>query len=269
MAITWKHFPAGESGFFRAPVLLTGTREAVLIDAGFTFADGRKLAGAIKTSGKQLTTIYISQSDPDYYFALAPLRAAFPDARVIAASATVNAIRGSVQKKIEVWGPKLKENGPQAISEIVIPEAVDSSMIALEDERIEVIDAQGLTNRRHLWVPSLHAVFGGVLVFRDVHVWIADTPTVDARKKWADNLDTLAARKPSIVVAGHLLENSATDAAAIAYTREYLATFEEELARAKDSTELAAAMRERYPSAGMGVALDIGAKVAKGEMKWG
>ena len=30
-----------------------------------------------------------------------------------------------------------------------------------------------------------------------------------------------------------------------------------------------AAMTERYPNAGMGVALQIGAKVAKGEMTWG
>jgi len=36
MTITWKHFPAGEHGFFRAPVLLTGARDAVLIDGGFT-----------------------------------------------------------------------------------------------------------------------------------------------------------------------------------------------------------------------------------------
>jgi len=28
-------------------------------------------------------------------------------------------------------------------------------------------------------------------------------------------------------------------------------------------------MKQRYPSAGMGIALEIGAKVAKGEMKWG
>jgi hypothetical protein len=29
------------------------------------------------------------------------------------------------------------------------------------------------------------------------------------------------------------------------------------------------AMKRRYPDAGMGVALEIGAKVAMGEMKWG
>ncbi|WP_338319963.1 twin-arginine translocation signal domain-containing protein, partial [Bradyrhizobium ottawaense] len=32
--LSWKHFPAGPNGFFRAPVLLSGPTEAVLIDGG-------------------------------------------------------------------------------------------------------------------------------------------------------------------------------------------------------------------------------------------
>lgn len=39
MTLHWKHFPAGESGFFRSPVLVTGDTEAVLVDAGFTLED--------------------------------------------------------------------------------------------------------------------------------------------------------------------------------------------------------------------------------------
>jgi hypothetical protein len=49
----------------------------------------------------------------------------------------------------------------------------------------------------------------------------------------------------------------------------YLLAFEIELAKASDSAALIAAMTQRYPDAGMAVALQIGAKVAKGEMKWG
>src|ERR1043166_3863608 len=70
MTITWTHFPAGEQGFYRAPVLLKGRTEAILIDGGFTLSDGRKLAAAIQATGKRLTTVYVSQSDPDYYFSL-------------------------------------------------------------------------------------------------------------------------------------------------------------------------------------------------------
>ena len=126
-----------------------------------------------------------------------------------------------------------------------------------------------LANRRYVWVPSLNAIFGGVLVFSGVHVWTADTQGAEARAAWMKNLDAMAARKPAVVVPGHMAPGAATDASAIRYTRDYLVAFEEELAKAADSAALIAAMTKRYPNAGMGVALQIGAKVAKGEMKWG
>jgi hypothetical protein len=71
------------------------------------------------------------------------------------------------------------------------------------------------------------------------------------------------------VIPGHVADGAAIDASAITYTRDYLLAFEEELRKATDSSSLVAAMKRRYPSAGMGVALDIGAKVAKGEIQWG
>ena len=267
--LTWKHFPAGEHGFFRAPVLISGASDAVLIDGGFTLPDGNALAEAIKASGKKLTTIYISQSDPDYYFSLAPIKAAFPEVKVIAASATIAAIKGNVEKKLATWGPQLKENGPQALGDIVMPEAFDGRMLTLEDRIIEITDAEGIANRRYLWVPTLNAIFGGVLVFSGVHVWTADTQGAEARAAWVKNLDAMAAREPAVVVPGHMASGAATDASAIRYTRDYLVAFEDELAKAVDSAALIAAMTKRYPDAGMGVALQIGAKVAKGEMKWG
>ncbi len=267
--LTWKHFPAGEHGFFRAPVLISGASDAVLIDGGFTLPDGKALAEAIKASGKKLTTIYISQSDPDYYFSLGPIKAAFPDARVIAASATIAAIEANVEKKLATWGPQLKDNGPQALADIVMPEAFDGPSLSLEGNTIDIANADGLANRRYVWVPSLNAVFGGVLVFSGVHVWTADTQGADARAAWISNLDAMAARQPAVVVPGHMAITAAADASALAYTRDYLLAFEQELAKAADSAALIAAMTQRYPDAGMGVALQIGAKVATGEMKWG
>lgn len=264
-----KHFPAGENGFFRAPVLLTGAHDAVLIDAGFTFSDGKALVEAIKATGKKLTTIYISQSDPDYYFGLTPIKAAFPAARVIAASATVAAIKSSVDKKLATWGPQLKDNGPQTLAEVVMPEVFDGKALKLEDKTIEIIDANGLANRRYLWVPSLKAIVGGVMVFSGVHVWTADTAGAEARASWVKNLDAMAARKPAVVVPGHMTPTAAIDISAITYTKNYLLAFEEALAKATNSADLIATMTKRYPDAGMGIALQIGAKVATGEMKWG
>lgn len=268
-SLAWKHFPAGQNGFFRAPVLVFGAKEAVLIDGGFTLPDGKTVADAIKATGKTLTTIYISQSDPDYYFSLGPIKAAFPDAKVIAASATVDAIKGSVEKKLAVWGPQLKENGPQTLADVVIPEAFDEKTLTVDGETIEIVDAEGLANRRYLFVPSLNAVFGGVLIFNGVHVWTADTNSAELRAAWVANLEKIAARKPAIVVAGHMTPDAPSNLSGVEHTMAYLKAFEEELAKAKDSASLKAAMEARFPGLGMGVALDIGAKVATGEMKWG
>ncbi|WP_170975831.1 MBL fold metallo-hydrolase [Rhizobium sp. FY34] len=267
--LTWTHFPAGQNGFFRAPVLISGATEAVLIDGGFTLSDGKAVAEAIKVTGKTLTTIYVSQSDPDYYFGLAPIKAAFPDAKVIAASETVEAIKASVDKKLAVWGPQLKENGPQVLADVVIPTAFDEKTLTVDGEIIKIVPAENLPNRRFLFVPSLNAVFGGVMIFNGVHVWTADTNSAALRAAWIANLEKLAALKPSVVVAGHMAPAAATDISGVEHTIAYLKAFEEELAKAKGSADLKAAMEARFPGLGMGVALDIGSKVATGEMKWG
>ena len=85
----------------------------------------------------------MSQSDPDYYFSLRPVCEAFPAARVIAAPETVAAITASVQKKLDAWGPKLGENGPQTLSDVVLPTASSDRTLSVEDEEIEIIDADG------------------------------------------------------------------------------------------------------------------------------
>jgi glyoxylase-like metal-dependent hydrolase (beta-lactamase superfamily II) len=267
--LRWRHFPAGPNGFFRAPTLLEGPSEVLLIDGGFTYPDGRALAKAIQATGKTLTTIYVSQSDPDYYFGLAPVREAFAHAKVLAAPETLAAIKGSVEKKLAFWGPQLKDEGPQALTDIVLPEAFDGASLTVDGETVEIVTADGLANRRHLRVPSLSAVFGGVLIFSGVHVWTADTPTKETRAAWVAELDRIAAYTPSIVVPGHMAVHAATDGSAIAFTKAYLLAFEDELDKAADGAALKAAMVARFPDLGMEVAIDTGSKVATGEMQWG
>ncbi len=104
---------------------------------------------------------------------------------------------------------------------------------------------------------------------RQEHVWVADTPTPESRTSWINLLDKMAALDPHLVVPGHRLPDTAADASAITATREYLITFEEELGKAADGAALTEALVARYPGNGMLIAAQIGAKVAKGEMKWG
>jgi len=267
--LSWDYFPADDTGFLRAPVLVKGSTEAVLIDGGFTLSDGQAVADAIKATGLVLTTVYISVNDPDYYFSLAPIKATFPDARIIAAPETVELIEEKLPGKIEAWGPQLGDNGPQSVEEAVIPEASDVNTLEVDGEAIEIVTIADMKDRRYHWVPSLEAVFGGVLVYGGLHPWIADVPTPEDRAAWVRALDEIIARNPKIVVPGHMAAGWQTDLSGVTFTRDYLIAYEEEFAKAKDSAELIAAMKELYPNAGLDVALEIGAKVAKGEMEWG
>ena len=129
--LEWKAYPAGENGFFRAPVLVWKQDRAVLIDGGFTISDGKAVADDIKAMGKNLETILITQSDPDYYFSLEPINQAFPDAKVLAAPDTLAAIRASVDKKLATWGPQLGANGPK---QVVFPEAFEGKSLDVGGE---------------------------------------------------------------------------------------------------------------------------------------
>lgn len=73
----------------------------------------------------------------------------------------------------------------------------------------------------------------------------------------------------SIVVPGHMAQGAPMGAAALTYTRDYLRAFEREAAKAPNSQALIAAMQQHYPHMGSPMSLELGAKVAKGEMQWG
>ncbi|MDP8995855.1 MAG: MBL fold metallo-hydrolase [Pseudomonadota bacterium] len=266
MTLKWKAYPAGQNGFFRAPVLVWGKTSAILIDGGFTLSDGRAIAEDIKSKGVSLEIIYVSQSDPDYYFSLEAITAAFPSAKVLAAPDTIAAIKASVEKKLATWGPQLGENGPK---NVVIPEPFTGKSFMLEGESVDIVTLPKIKKKQYVWVPSLGAMFGGVLAFNGLHVWTADTPIEEKMLAWISTLEKIKASKPKIVVAGHMQVGADTSGGALDYTMTYLKTFIKEMNAAKDSSALVTAMKAHYPKSEMDVALNIGAKVVKGEMKWG
>jgi len=262
--------PGAKSMFPVSSEIVTGQTDAVLIDAQFQRNDAEALVQKIKATGKKLTTVYISHSDPDYYFGLDVIHAAFPDAKIVATPQTVAAIQASKDGKLAHWGPILKDNAPRSL---VVPEALAGDSLELEGRKIQVVGLDGPTPERSFaWIPSLKAVVGGIPVSANIHVWVADTQTPESRRDWLKTLDRIQALHPKTVVPGHYLPNADGSApytiASVKFTRGYLKAFETEAAKAKDSAALIAAMKKRYPKLEDASSLELGARVIKGEMKW-
>ena len=264
--LTLQVYNADGASFNVNAVLVSGKTDAVLLDTGFTRADALRIAAMVLDSKKVLRTIYISQADPDFYFGIQTLKQVFPDARVVAAAPTLKKIETTLAAKLQVWGPRLGTNAPQSVP---LPEALVGNTIALEDQVLEIRGLDdSLPHRSYVWIPAIKAVAGGVNVFAGLHAWTADTQTPQERADWSRKLGTIAALQPRTVIPGHSLPGEKQDASQIAYTQAYLARFEAELPKAANAAALIETMKSAYPKAGLGIALDIGAKVNKGEMKW-
>src|SRR5215217_6749133 len=220
-------YNASENSFGVASVIVSGKADAVLIDAQFTLADAEKVAEQIKKSGKKLTTIYVSHGDPDFYFGLKIFKKYFPEITVYASPATVEYIKATAQKKLDVWGERLGKN---ITSNAVLPQVLKGNSIELEGQKLEIIGLEEFPNKTFVWIPSIKTVVGGINVFGTTfNLWMADAQTTEARKNWISVLDKISALKPEIVIPAHANSNSPFDITAINHTRSYIQFYEEAL----------------------------------------
>lgn len=258
--------PGNNSVFPVSSEIISGSSEVVLIDAQFQKNDAQQLVDKIKKLNKKLTTIYISHSDPDYYFGLDTLTNAFPEAKVIATANTVEAIKATKDSKLAYWGGVLKDEAP---AHVIVPEVIKGDSFTVDGERLEIKGLDGASpDRTYVWVPSLKAVVGGVTVSDNIHVWVADTQTVESRKNWLQTLKDIKALNPATVVPGHFTGASKLDVATVSFTQKYLQDFESAYKTSKNSGELIQKVAAKYPQLDDKSSLELSAKVIKGEMKW-
>jgi glyoxylase-like metal-dependent hydrolase (beta-lactamase superfamily II) len=264
--LTFQIFNASESSFGVASVIVSGKTDAVLIDAQFTLAEAENVAQAIKKSGKKLTAIYVSHGDPDFYFGLEIFKKYFPEVAVYATPATVEHIKATAQKKLDVWGERLSK---KITSNAILPQVLKGNHIDLEGQKLEIIGLDAFPSKTFVWVPSVKAVLGGINVFgTSFHLWMADAQTVEARKQWIQILDQMIAMQPAIVIPAHAKSETAFDLTAVEHTKKYIQFYEEALKTHKTSDALIKALKAKYPDLTFDIALQIGAKVNTGEMKW-
>ena len=249
-----------QDGFLVNSTLVTGEKDAVLIDAQFTLADAKEVAEAVAASGKNLTTVFVTHSHPDHYFGFPALKERFPNARLVALPQTVSDIEKTWEAKVKQWQPQYKD---AITSKPVIPEPLAGTSIDLEGQKLEIVGAQqgDSSDNSYVWIPALKTVITGDIVYDDVYPWTAET-TPEARKAWLSVLDKLEALKPERVVPGHQKTEKKLDAASITFTKNYLTAYDEALAASKNPSELQSKLKAKYPDAALDVILKIGAEAS-------
>jgi glyoxylase-like metal-dependent hydrolase (beta-lactamase superfamily II) len=171
----------------------------------------------------------------------------------------VDRINKVYQEKIDKWQGIL---GSGAVSHAVAISSYDDRFIRFENSRIEIIKhTQGDTDENTmLWLPGQKTLITGDVLFNDMHVYTAETD-MRARKRWLNSLKKIRELKPAVVIPGHSKVGAPLDAtSAVTFTERYLLIFEEELRKAKQPDDLVKAMKEKFPSSYLLLAIERGAK---------
>ena len=86
----------GETEMKWSPIsstLISGDREAVLVDTPITVDQSKKLLDWIVKSGKNLTAIYATHGHGDHFFGVNAIQQKFPKARFVATREAIDVMR--------------------------------------------------------------------------------------------------------------------------------------------------------------------------------
>jgi glyoxylase-like metal-dependent hydrolase (beta-lactamase superfamily II) len=244
--------------------LISGKRDAVLVDTFITVEQADNIVDWVAASGKNLTTIYVTHGHGDHFFGIGALLDRFPNARAVATPDVVKLMHQ--QASPEFVGNFWSSFFPGQIPErLVIAEELKRNVIDLEGHDLVVVEV-GHTDTDYttcLHVPSIGLVVAGDTAYNDVHLYLAES-NAQTRREWIAALDKIESLNPRAVIAGHKRPGNDDSPKIIEETRQYIRDFDRVAGTTTTARGLYEKMLELYPDrVNPGGALWLSARGAK------
>src|SRR5437879_9914313 len=140
--------PPGASEMKWSPIsstLISGKRDAVLVDTAITIDQNQKLVDWIAASGKNLTTIYATNGNGDHFFGVNSIQKKFPKARFMATREVIAVMQKQASAPVVngYWKPRFPG---QIDSTLVIADELKVSVMELEGEQLVTITLRRAAN---------------------------------------------------------------------------------------------------------------------------
>jgi len=152
--------------------LIFGTTDAVLVDALLIMEDVDALGDMIASTGKRLTTIFITHGHGDHFFGSDRLIARFPGARAVTTPGIVDYINSHIQDDAKLFSSYFGDTFATPTSR---PSRLEGDVMDLEGHELRVIEVgQGdIAPSAVLHIPSLDAVVAGDVAYNQIHQKLA------------------------------------------------------------------------------------------------
>src|SRR5258705_6354421 len=231
--------------------LISGERDAVLVDAPITVEQARALVDWVAASGKNLTTIYATHGHSDHFFGASTVLERFPGARFVARPEVIKIMRqqASPESLATFWNPRFPD---QISSQLPIAEELTGNVIDLEGQELVIVQL-GFTDTASttcLHVPSIDLIVAGDAAYNGVHLHLSESPDQQKRQEWIAALDKMESLKPRAVIAGHKRVGNDDSPRIIGETRKYIRDFERIAMQTTTARELYDQMLKLYPDWG-------------------
>jgi len=228
--------------------LISGERDAVLVDALLTAGQATDLTDWVAAHGKNLAAIYITHGHGDHWFGLGAVLDRFPTARAVALPAVIEQMRsGSTPELLEsFWKPRFDGKLP---ADLVLAEPLEDHTIELEGRELVAVEL-GHTDTNQttcLHVPDVGLVAAGDAAYNDVHLYLAESDP-QGRREWIAALDTIESLRPQTVIAGHQRPGRHDGPEIIEETRRYIREFDQVAETTSTARELYDQVLALYPN---------------------
>lgn len=245
-----KVFYSDEDGFEVASVIVTGKKDAVLIDAQWTLSNAHRVISEILETGKNLKTIYLTHAHPDHYFGVGTIAEAFPKAEVVAIPSEADIINKQFFGKMEIWESTIGSHN--VCRKVVNVTALKQEYFELEGHRLEII-SKVMGDMRYntmVWIPEIKALYASDVLFNQAHPFTCEL-TAGERQQWIKDIDKIETMGADIIIPGHQKPGMQFDKSSLDFTREYIVATEEVLAKTSTAAEFYYEMNARFPQANL------------------
>src|ERR1700694_4594076 len=231
--------------------LISGERDAVLVDTPITVEQARALANWVVASGKNLTTIYATHGHGDHFFGTSTVLERFPGARFVARPDVIKVMRqqASPESLATFWDPRFPG---QISSHLAIAKELTGNVINLEGHDLVSVPL-GFTDTASttcLHVPSINLIVAGDAAYNGDHLHLSESPDQQRRHEWIAALDKIESFKPRAVIAGHKRVGNDDGPGILGETRQYIREFERLAMQTTTARNLYDQMLKLYPEWG-------------------